>query len=132
MVVVGAHLLAEEFDRPIAYALADRIRTAARACLPPGTLRPLVCTDLWWLNDAALRERPTISIGSPDVNALSAYLADKLPSAYAIDDSLMVQLDVEFTDPLAVCWGIDPVKTATAVELFCEKYLESFLGSIMV
>jgi len=47
----------------------------------------LVCSDVWYLNNDPLRSRPTISIGGPGVNALSAYLADKLPSAFAIEMS---------------------------------------------
>ena len=124
LVVVGAGLAAEEHDRPTAYRLCERMRSA------DGRVAPLVCTDLWWLNDASLRERPTISIGGPEVNALTAYLADKLPSAYAIDGVLMVQFDVEFGDSIAACWGTDHSRSAAAVDVFGEKYLPGFLRAL--
>lgn len=125
VIVVGAHPCAERSDRPTAYTLADRIHSAV-----PELLRqePLVCTDLWWLNDASLRDRPTISIGAPEVNALTAYLADKLPTAFAIDEVLMVQLDPAFGDNLAACWGVNHRQTAAAVDVFAERYLSGFLA----
>jgi hypothetical protein len=130
MVVVGAHPQAEEHHRPIAYRLCERLGAAAAGQAGLDFVRPLVCTDLWWLNDPAMRDRPTISIGGPEVNALTAYLADKLPSAYAVDGVMMVQLDVEFGDPLAACWGRDAAQTEAAVDVFCGKYLLGFLQSL--
>lgn len=130
MVVVGAHVHAEEHHRPIAYQLCERISAMSRDELGSEGVRPLVCTDLWWLNDPAMRERPTISIGGPEVNALTAYLTDKLPSAYAVDGALAVQLDVEFADPLAACWGTDPRQTASAVDVFCRTYLRGFVRAL--
>lgn len=130
MVVVGAHPQAEAHHRPIAYRLCERLSAGAGAEAGRDGVRSLVCTDLWWLNDPAMRDRPTISIGGPEVNALTAYLADKLPSAYAVDGRVMVQLDVEFGDPLAACWGCDATQTDAAVDVFCRKYLPGFLRSL--
>lgn len=92
-----------------------------------GGRRPLVCTDVWFLNDDSLRRCPVISLGGPRVNALSAYLGDKLPGALVIDGVLMVQLDVEFAERSVCCWGESAAGTAHAVEIFCEKYLDGFL-----
>lgn len=125
VIVVGAHPCAERSDRPTAYALGDRIVRAMPALVRLG---PLVCTDLWWLNDPSFRDRPTISIGAPEVNALTAYLADKLPTAFAIDDVLMVQLDPTFGGDLAACWGVNHRQTAAAVDVFAERYLSGFLA----
>jgi hypothetical protein len=123
-IVVGAHLVAEVEDRPIAAALRDAL--AAR--LPAGfPLAPVVMTDLWYLNNDPLRAQPTISVGRPEVNALAAYLADKLPSVLAIDDRLIVQLDPELTDPAASCWGVDASATAEAVHAFLERWAGVFL-----
>lgn len=130
MVVVGAHLYAEEHHRPIAYRLCGRLGVAAAGQDGLDAVRPMVCTDLWWLNDPAMRDRPTISVGGPEVNALTAYLADKLPSAYAVDGLMMVQLDVEFGDPLVACWGRDTEQTEAAVDVFCRRYLPGFLQSL--
>lgn len=123
-IVVGAHLVAEVEDRPIGAALRD----ALLARLPGASgLVPVVMTDLWYLNNDPLRSRPTISVGRPEVNALTAYLADKLPSVLAVDDRLIVQLDPELTDPAASCWGVDASATAEAVRVFLERWAEVFL-----
>lgn len=123
-IVVGAHLVAEVEDRPIAGAMRDAL--AAR--LPDGfPLVPVVMTDLWYLNTDPLRSQPTVSIGRPEVNALAAYLADKLPSVLAVDDRLIVQLDPELTDPAASCWGVDATATAEAVHAFVERWAGAFI-----
>lgn len=123
-VVVGAHLRAEVADRPI----ADALRGVLEARLPRGArLRPIVMTDLWYLNQPALRAQPSVSIGRPDVNAFAAFLADKLPSVLAADGRLIVQLDPEFLDPVASCWGVDDAATAEAVQVFAERWAGAFL-----
>ena len=130
LIVTGAHLRAEASDRPVAYALRKRIADLLAARGFPETVkspRVLVCSDVWYLNNDPLRSRPTISIGGPGVNALSAFLADKLPSAFAIEDVLLVQADPEFHDVIACCWGRDEKSTEAAVEAFVERYLEGFL-----
>lgn len=116
-IVVGAHVLAELGDRPPAYRLRDLL-----ADLLPGSLTPVVVTDVWYLNSDWLRTRPTISLGAPARNALTAHLADRVPSAFVADDRFMVQLDVELADLTACCWGVDDGATAMAVDLFVEKY----------
>jgi hypothetical protein len=125
LVVVGAHLRAEVDHRPIAYRLgADLERRLA--CV--GSSDPvLVCTDLWYLNDDNLRTLPTISIGGPEVNAFSAFLGGRLPSAFAIDGELVVQLDLERLDLVACCWGAGPEATQSAVDAFCERYADLFV-----
>lgn len=140
LIVTGAHLRAESADRPIAYALRERIvrwldaRAGADGLDAPGepddaprAFDVLVCSDVWWLNNDELRECPTISVGGPGVNALSAYLADKLDSAFVIEDWLMVQLDLDFDEVTACCWGMNHDATIEAVAAFETRYLESFL-----
>jgi hypothetical protein len=130
LIVTGAHLRAEATDRPIAYGLRQRLADWLAARGRPETTktpRVLVCSDVWYLNNDPLRSRPTISIGGPGVNALSAYLADKLPSAFAVEDVMLVQADPEFHDAVACCWGRDEQATAAAVEAFAERYLEGFM-----
>lgn len=133
LVVVGAHLSAEKHDRATAQSLCAEAarRIAGDPAQHPGPLAPLTCTDVWYLNDPSLRECPVVCIGAPEVNALTAYLADKLPSAFAIDGVLTVQMDVEHGDPppLAACWGIDHAQTARAVDVFTERYLAGFLAA---
>jgi len=136
LIVAGAHPKAEMFDRPRAYALAARIDEWLRARFQVdggggggASVRPLVVSDVWYLNDPSLRQCPTISIGSPGVNALSAYLGDKLPSAYVVDQSLMVQMDVELSDLLACCWGVGHQETSIATRVFEERYMAAFLDA---
>jgi hypothetical protein len=131
LIVTGAHLHAEVGDRPVAYALQNRLTEWLRREVPGEADRPqvVVCSDLWYLNNDPLRARPTISIGGPGVNALTAFLADKLPSAFAIENVLLVQADLEFTDCIACCWGAEPGATAAAVHAFEERYLDAFMDA---
>ena len=130
LIVVGAHPKAEVGDRPTAYRLRQRMSAWLEQRFPTpesSPLQPLVCTDVWYLNDQSLRDRPAVSIGGPGVNALSAYLADKLPSAFVIDDVLMVQMDVEVGELLACCWGMSPEDTSAAVDVFIDRYLDAYM-----
>lgn len=102
-IVVGIRLHAELGDRPLAYCVekeARRILADLRGgdvgsdtdAQPPSNparpaLAPVVVSDVLYLNSDALRSRPTISIGGPGVNALSANLVDELPTALAIEDA---------------------------------------------
>ncbi|MBC7772598.1 MAG: hypothetical protein H7210_08910, partial [Pyrinomonadaceae bacterium] len=135
LIVVGAHLSAERHDRPLAYTLRERMLELF-AQRPSGhesdhvIPEVLVCCDLWYLNDESLKHSPAISIGGPGVNALSAYLASRLPSAFVIDDLLMVQFDAEMHTPLACCWGTTPEATARAVDIFLDKYGDGFVKSM--
>lgn len=123
LVVTGAHLHAEAEDRPVAYrlqrAMQDRVETRGG--------RVLVCSDVWYLNNEQLRPCPTVSIGGPAVNAVSAYLADKLPSAFVVQGKVIVQADPEFDEAVACCWGSDGQSTGNAVGVFAERYLDGFL-----
>ncbi len=131
LVVVGSSLEAETYDRPVAAALASTIdRELGRRDAGEG-FRAAVCTDLWYLNQEALRTRPTISVGRPERNALSAYLGDKTPSAYVVDDVLIVQADPEMSEPVVCCWGVDAAATAWAVDAFVERYLDAFMDRLL-
>jgi hypothetical protein len=132
LIVTGAHLRAEAADRPIAYALGDLIGSLLNRrgiAHTPENPRVLVCSDLWYLNNDPLRSRPTISVGPPGTNALSAFLADKLPSAFAIEGVLLVQADPGFGELVASCWGRDTPATAAAVDAFTSRYLDDFMAA---
>lgn len=134
LIVVGAHPRAEMHDRPVAYGLRQRILEGlSRRGVEgeEGSLTPLVVSDVWYLNDASLRHRPAVSVGAPGVNALSAYLGDKLPSAFVVDDTLMVQMDLELAEVMACCWGVDAAATGAAVQAFCDRYLDGFLEAAL-
>lgn len=131
LIVVGAHLRAEMVDRPLAYRLRERIlRWQDR--LPPEAepLDPVVCSDLWYLNNEELMEAPAIVVGGPGVNAATAFYANRLPIAFVVKDTLQVQLDVAHHEPWACVWGVDHATTVSAVDLFTERYLDGMLASV--
>jgi len=129
MIVTGAHPTAEVFDRPIAYALREHIRDRLTdlAGDEPGPEQVLVLCDLWYLNQQDLRALPTIAVGGPGVNALTASLAESLPSILAVEGRMIVQGHFEAPSPLVCCWGLDAATTAAAVESFRTRHLDAFL-----
>ena len=133
LIVVGAHLRAEAADRPLGYRLQQNMIDwlHQHTATAPSTLAPLLCTDVWYLNHDALQTRPTVSIGGPGVNALSAYLYQKLPVVLAIEDKLVVQMVAELVELRAAVWGTDAAHSAAAVDLFCDKYLSDFLRAVI-
>jgi len=92
-------------------------------------LEALVCTDLWYLNDSTLLAQPTIAIGRAEVNAGTAFLASRIPTALVIDDTLRIHVDPSFVELRACLWGVDPDATADAMELFADRHLEPFVRS---
>lgn len=139
LIVTGSHLKAEAADRPIAYRLRERMsrwlgdHSAEVKSGGPEKPAPsvVVCSDLWYLNQGALRERPTVSVGGPSVNALSAYLGTRLPSALAVEGVMLVQADLEFVDAVACCWGVDAGATLSAVDAFADRYLDQFMRAAL-
>lgn len=132
LIATGAHLRSEVGDRPLAYALRKEILSRLDARFPDGPpVDVVVCSDVWRLNDDALKTVPTVSIGGPGVNALTAYLGDKLASVFVIDDQLIVQMDLDFDDMLACCWGMDHDLTIQAVDAFVERYLDDYLDAVI-
>lgn len=133
LIVVGAHLRAEVADRPLAYRLRERIhawleRFGTGINVP---LVPVVCSDIWYMNQEALQQRPTISLGGPGVNALSAYYGQKLPAAVVRENEMVIQLDPEFTDLRVCIWGMNHDLTIAALELFIRKYLDGYLRAVI-
>ncbi len=129
LIVVGAHLRAEQSDRPLGYRLRESVLRWQAGHPEAEPLRPVLCTDLWYLNAQDLMQQPTISVGAPDLNAVSAMFANRLPTALVVDQSLQVQLDPEFVTLRACVWGVDAHATASGVEIFETRYLDRFLRS---
>ena len=132
LIVVGAHLRAEVADRPLAYRLRERIHAWLEKF---GTtmnvpIMPVVCTDIWYMNQEPLQGRPTISLGGPGVNALSAYFGQKLPAAVVHDDQIVIQLDAEFIDLRVCIWGMNHDLTVDALEVFVSKHLDPYLRAV--
>ncbi len=129
LIVVGAHLRAEQSDRPLGYRLRESVLRWQAGHPEAEPLRPVLCTDLWYLSAQELMQQPTISVGAPDLNAVSAMFANRLPTALVVDQSLQVQLDPEFVTLRACVWGVDAHATASGVEIFETRYLDTFLRS---
>lgn len=129
LIVTGSHLSAEKLDRPLAYYARQRLITMLRNDRPCDDSAVLVCSDLWYLNKDDLRGVPTLSVGGPRENALTAMLADKLPSVYVVEGELIVQAESGFDPPLVACWG-EGNGTSRAVEVFCERYARAFCDAV--
>jgi hypothetical protein len=140
-IVTGIQLRAELGDRPLAYRVEREVREFLDAHLPerpPGELpllAPVVVTDVLYLNNDDLQTRPTIAIGGPGMNALTATLVEELPTALAIDETLVVQMNLDAGAEDAhrcAVWGMNHLDTVRAVETFVAKgYLAAFLNGVM-
>ena len=137
-IVTGIQVNAELGDRPLAYRmeaevkrrLRDRLGAPAEGELP--LLAPAVISDVFYMNDDEAQTRPYISIGGPGVNALAASLTDELPTPVAIENALVVQMDLEMKDHRVSIWGMNHLETVRAVELFVAKgYLDTFLDGVL-
>jgi len=129
LIVTGAHLRAETADRPLAYRLRTLIRTWLRRHAKGLNVRlvPIVCSDIWYLNQEALQKRPTISVGGPGVNALSAFFYQKADPASIKDQQIVIQMDPEWVDLRVCLWGLDHERTRQAVHLFIARFLDGYL-----
>lgn len=128
LVVVGASLRAEEMDRPLAQRIVEGIRERLG---PDDPWRPLIITDLLYLNDERLADLPVISIGGPGVNNLSAILFRELPSVLTIDNVLIIQMDIEGDDRRSCLWGMDHDQTVESLALFLGRgHLDHYLNCL--
>ena len=129
-IVVGAHLRGELEDRRRGYYLGEAIVDWMEQHDIPGPPWPLVCSDLWYLNDTELRTRPTICIGQPEVNAATAAMSPKRETLLLVDNAYRIQGDHEYIDLKCCLWGIDDTHTNQCVEQFIKNVLPNFLGAI--
>ena len=137
-IVVGVQLRAELGDRPLAYRIERELRARLEATLgrppegEPPRLAPVVISDVYYLNNEPIQSRPAIAVGGPGMNALAAMLVDELPTAVAIENTLVVQIDLEMEDLRCAVWGMNHVDTVRAVDLFITKgYLDTFLTGVI-
>jgi len=132
LIVVGAHLRAEQADRPLGYRLLALVESwlAEHEDVLDAPIEPMVCSDIWYLNHESLQRRPTICIGGPGVNALSAYFGQQLDTASVADNEVIIQMDPEFVDLRACLWGMDHDMTAASIDVFEERYLDGFMRAV--
>lgn len=137
-IVTGIQVMAELGDRPLAYRVERETRRLLRQRLGrrkkgrPPVLAPIVMSDVLYVNSDAFQERPMISIGGPGVNAVTGHLAETLPTVLAIENSLVIQMDLDFDDLRCAVWGMTHLETVQAVNTFLVKgYLESFIDAVV-
>ena len=129
-IVVGAHLRAEVGDRTRANQVRDAIAAWMSGNEIGGPPWPIVCSDLWYLNQVELKVQPTICIGHPEINAATAAISANLPTAKLVDNSYRIQLDPEHIDRTCCLWGVDDTHSQHAVETFIADFLPKLMGSI--
>jgi hypothetical protein len=137
-IVTGIQLKAELGDRPLAYRIEQAVREHLAAALPKpspascrASRRPSSATST---TSTATSSRPARRSASAarGMNAVSATLVEKLPTAVAIENTLVIQMDLEGDDPRCAVWGMNHLDTVRAVETFLAKgYLETFLQGII-
>lgn len=129
-IVVGTHLRAELGDRRRGYYLGESIVHWMEQQQLTGPPWPLVCSDMWYLNNVDIRTRPTICIGQPELNAATAAMSPKLETVILADDAYRIQCDPEYIDLKCCMWGIDDVHTNQCIEKFINHVMPHFLGAI--
>lgn len=131
LIVTGSRLRAEQADRPLAYQLQSTISKRAEK-EKNHTPSVLVIGDLWYLNSEPLQKLPTISIGGPGVNAVSAHFYDKLDHILVVDDHFLIQMDSDDKNLKACIWGQTNESTINALDIFIKNgYLDRFLTGVM-
>jgi hypothetical protein len=137
-IVTGVQLKAELGDRPLAYRIEQEIRDRLVTLLEPPEpgepprLAPVVVSDVYYLNNDDAQKGPTISIGGPGMNALSASLVEQLPTPVAIENALVVQMDLDMNDLRCAIWGMNHLDTVRAVDTFIAKgYLDTFVNGVV-
>ena len=129
-IVIGSHLRAELGDRKHGYYLGEAIVSWMEKQQIPGPPWPLVCSDMWYLNQTELRIRPTICIGQPELNAATAAMSPSLETVHFEENAYRIQCDPEYVDLKCCMWGIDDTHTNQCLEQFIKNVLPHFLGSI--
>jgi hypothetical protein len=129
LIVTGSTLRAEQWDRPLAYRL--KVAIEGKDSGDGKNHKALVLGDLWYLNSEILHRLPTISVGAPEVNSLSAYLLKRLTKVLVIENSLVIQMDPQLEDLRVSVWGVNAELTEDALEIFVRRrYLEQFLAAV--
>ena len=115
VLVIGTSPNAEERDRPLAERLKAEIdrRGAGHAYR-----RAVVVGDEGYLEHGAFHHNPTITIGGPGANGVTAEFTAMLPTVYSRDERVFVQAELEGELKRVALWGADAGATAEAVAVF--------------
>jgi len=130
LIVTGSNLRAERADRPLAYQLQRAIGRHGEKNHCPCSV--VVLSDLWYLHAEPLQKLPLISIGGPNVNAVSANLYKQLQNTLVVESALVIQMDPALSDLRAAIWGANSPLTINALDIFIGNgYLERFLRAVL-
>lgn len=128
VIVTGSDLRAEERDRPTAYRLKQEIDQRSDGQV---FRRAVVVGDNWFLENGIFHLNPSIAVGGPGVNGLSAQLAQQVPVTWSQDQRCYIQTDFDGDPKRALLWGMDAESTMNAVQAFvAQGFLEDLLRRI--
>jgi len=130
LIVVGSEIKPEEKDRPLAYKLQQRIAQSDKYGKLPFR-KCIVISDILFEKDKIIQVCPTISIGGPGVNLVSARLVEKLPVHINKNNRYFIQYDKNPKNNRVSLWGMDQATTNEAIDTFInEGLLTEYLGKI--
>jgi hypothetical protein len=90
--------------------------------------RAVIVDDESWFDTELFLAAPTIAIGGPGANGVSARLAGELPTVWTDGDRVVIQVDLADGRRRASLWGSDRHATTEAVEAFIARgWLDEFL-----
>jgi hypothetical protein len=128
IIVTGSEIRAEERDRPTAYRLKEEIDRRSDG---QPFRRAVVVGDAWFLDHRVFHLNPSIAVGGPGVNGLTAELSQQVPVAWTQDQRAYVQVDFENPAKRAALWGVDAEATMLAVQTFVSRgFLDDLLRRI--
>lgn len=128
IIVTGSEIRAEERDRPTAYRLKDEIDRRSDG---QPFRRAVVVGDAWFLDHPVFHLNPSIAVGGPGVNGLTAELSQQVPVVWTQDQRAYVQVDFENPSKRAALWGVDAEATMLAVQTFVSRgFLDDLLRRI--
>jgi hypothetical protein len=128
IIVTGSEIRAEERDRPTAYRLKEEIDRRSDG---QPFRRAVVVGDAWFLDHRVFHLNPSIAVGGPGVNGLTAELSQQVPVVWTQDQRSYVQVDFENPAKRAALWGVDAEATMLAVQTFVSRgFLDDLLRRI--
>ena len=128
IIVTGSEIRAEERDRPTAYRLKEEIDRRSDG---QPFRRAVVVGDAWFLDHRVFHLNPSIAVGGPGVNRLTAELSQQVPVVWTQDQRSYVQVDFENPAKRAALWGVDAEATMLAVQTFVSRgFLDDLLRRI--
>ena len=123
LIVVGAELVPEEKDRPLAYDLKKIIDIHGNSPYQ----RAVVVSDRWYLDNEMFHICPTILIGGPGVNAVTANTYKEMPVLWTDQQNIFLQIK---NNTNVALWGMDQAGTEQAIQKFIQDdYLNDWLKS---